>query len=169
MTRIEHRSKKHNWETPPDLFGVINDKFRFTLDLCAEPSTAKVHSFYTEAQDAFKQSWGGTCWMNPPYGRDVSRWLQEAVIRTQAGGCAIVALVAARPGTVYWSDWVWPFADVTFITGRLRFWEDGAPARDPAPFESALLHYRARPVLRTTPGSSYRVTHWDPKSGDCLP
>jgi hypothetical protein len=46
-----------HWETPPEIFGPLDQEFSFTLDPCATPETAKCREFFTENQDGLEQSW----------------------------------------------------------------------------------------------------------------
>jgi hypothetical protein len=39
------------WETPPELFDRLDHVFRFSLDPCALPGTAKCARFFTPADD----------------------------------------------------------------------------------------------------------------------
>lgn len=66
------------WETPQRLFDQLNDRFRFEVDVCALPSNAKCPTYFTPEQDGLKQVWKGVCWMNPPYGRAIGKWIKKA-------------------------------------------------------------------------------------------
>ena len=136
-----------DWETPPDLFDALDAEFEFTLDVCASPKTAKVARYFTEVDDGLAQDWNGErCWMNPPYGRDVYRWVEKA--STQTGG-VVVALLYARTDTRWWHDHVWdgdlhaPRAgvEIRFLCGRVRFGLDGDFGR-PAPAPSVIVIFR---------------------------
>jgi len=80
--RIMMSSRKSDWETPPEIFNIVNQIFDFDLDVCATQANSKVpDNFISPEQDAFKVSWTlktrgrlstnkpATCWMNPPYGK----------------------------------------------------------------------------------------------------
>lgn len=71
------------WATPQDLFNKLNTVFSFDLDVCALPENAKCERYFTPEADGLKQEWRGTCWMNPPYGREISDWIQKAVLATK--------------------------------------------------------------------------------------
>ena len=64
-------SKDQTWETPIDFFNKVNEEFNFDIDVCATEATAKCDMYYTPEIDGLKQEWKGTCWMNPPYGREI--------------------------------------------------------------------------------------------------
>lgn len=50
---------REDWETPQDLFRQYDDRFHFTLDVCATEKTAKCQRFFTKEQNALLQEWGG--------------------------------------------------------------------------------------------------------------
>ena len=79
-------SKYDDWETPQELFDEWNRKFRFDVDVCANASNAKCAKYFTPEQDGLKQEWRGACWCNPPYGRQIGKWIRKAYESVQGGG-----------------------------------------------------------------------------------
>lgn len=76
---VHYSSKTVIWETPQDLFDRLNAMHGFTLDVCALPENAKCAKYFTPEVDGLKQDWSGeVCWMNPPYGREIGRWIAKA-------------------------------------------------------------------------------------------
>lgn len=136
-------SEHHSWETPPEVFAPLDSEFRFTLDVCATNGASRCEAWFTPDQDGLAQDWGRErCWLNPPYGRDVGKWIAKAS-RAAAAGALVVALVYARTDTRWWHDYVWdaechaPRAgvEVRFLKGRVWFLRDGrraAPATAPS-------------------------------------
>lgn len=37
-----------------------------------------VHVTTRGSRDGLAQTWEGVCWMNPPYGRQIGKWMQKA-------------------------------------------------------------------------------------------
>ena len=74
------------WSTPDDLFGELSRDFDFDLDACASPTNAKCPRYFTKEQDALRQSWHGTVWMNPPYGDEILPFMQKAYEESVAVG-----------------------------------------------------------------------------------
>jgi hypothetical protein len=73
--------------------------------------------------------------VNPPYGRGLSRWIAKAHQEIdQDNAQTVVALIPARTDTAYWHEHVATNADVFFLRGRLKFGQGGQSA----PFPSAL-------------------------------
>lgn len=134
--KVHYSSNKHTWETPQDFFDKLNTLFNFTLDACAEDCTAKVDKYYTEADDALIQKWGGVVWCNPPYGREQGKFVRKALEEYVQNKSTIVLLIPARPDTKLWQDIIFPNAtQICFLRGRLRF----GNSKDSAPFPSALV------------------------------
>jgi phage N-6-adenine-methyltransferase len=77
-TELMFSSKTDMWETPKDLFEKLNSVHNFTLDVCAIKENAKCKKYFTPEIDGLKQEWKGTCWMNPPYGREIGKWVAKA-------------------------------------------------------------------------------------------
>lgn len=64
---------------------------------------------------------------NPPYGREIGKWVQKAYEEAQ-GGTPIVLLIPARTDTSYFHDYIYGKAEIRFIRGRLRFTDDDGNA-----------------------------------------
>lgn len=133
---VHFSSKTDLWPTPQELFDELNAEFAFTLDVCATPDNTKCQRFFSPVDDGLKQTWTGTCWMNPPYGREIGRWMRKAYESAQAGAL-VVTLVPARTDTEWWHEWA-SKGEVRFIRGRVRF----GSAKASAPFPSAIVIFR---------------------------
>ncbi len=76
---VHYLSANDEWETPQDLFDVLNAEFKFELDVCALGSSAKCKRYFTPDDDGLTKDWGkGRCWMNPPYGDAIRNWVAKA-------------------------------------------------------------------------------------------
>jgi len=104
MESIHFRSDDVTWETPDDLFAVLNQEFHFDLDVCAEASTAKCEHYFTPEIDGLSEQWQGVCWMNPPYERQISKRMSKAYESAQGGAATVVCLVPPRTDTEWWRD-----------------------------------------------------------------
>lgn len=136
MDKVLFTSNKSDWETPPELFNLLNTQYHFTLDVCATEQNAKCKNYITPKQDAFVQPWTGVCWMNPPYGRSIGLWVKRAY-ESSLKGATVVCLLPARTDTAWWHDYVLPYAEITFIRGRLKF----VGAENNAPFPSVITAF----------------------------
>ena len=110
-------SKTDLWGTPQDLFDELDAEFHFDLDVCALPENAKCERYYTPEQDGLVQEWEGVCWCNPPYGRQIGKWVKKA----SECGETVVMLVPARTDTKWFHDYIYGKAEVRFLRGRLHF------------------------------------------------
>ena len=137
-------SRKDTWCTPQDFFDRLNDEFHFTLDTAATDKSAKCSRYYTPKTDGLSQPWTveqGAVFCNPPYGRNISKWVEKASKESKYG-TTIVLLLPARTDTAYFHDYICGQADIRFLRGRLRFTdENGTPAAHPAPFPSMVVVY----------------------------
>jgi phage N-6-adenine-methyltransferase len=123
------------WETPREFFEAVDKIFHFDLDVCATQANAKCGRYFTKEENGLAMDWKGICWMNPPYGREISLWVQKAYESSLHNGTVIVCLLPARTDTRWWHDYVMGYAQgAMFIKGRLRFSGKGS-----APFPSALV------------------------------
>ena len=125
------------WETPQDFFDKLNEEFHFDLDVCALPENAKCEKYFTPEQDGLSKEWHGTCWMNPPYGRNIGAWVQKAYETSVHTGGTVVCLLPARTDTAWWHDYAMK-GEVRFIRGRLKF----GGSKNSAPFPSAVVGFR---------------------------
>jgi phage N-6-adenine-methyltransferase len=102
------------WATNQTDFDAWHAESDFTIDLAAEPKTAKLARFYTPADDALTQSWAGERgFLNPEYSRGrLERWLGKVWQEVSKGGCELVAaLVPHDASTRWWRMWVRALAD----------------------------------------------------------
>lgn len=132
-TDLHFSSKTDLWATPADFFDTINNEFNFTVDVCANSENAKCTTFFTIEDDGLKQKWKGVCWMNPPYGREIGRWMKKAY-DSSLSGATVVCLVPARTDTAWWHDYAMK-GEYRLIRGRLKF----GGHKNSAPFPSALV------------------------------
>ena len=137
------------WATPPELFAEWDARYHFTLDVCATASNAKCERYFTRADNALAQIWEGACWMNPPYGREIGNWVAKAADSAYRPDTIVVCLIPVRTDTAWWQRYVEPFAEVTFLAGRVRFNAAGS-----APFPSCVAVFpqqfpQLRPVAET--------------------
>jgi len=136
---VHFSSKTDLWATPQDLFDRLHAVHGFTLDVCATPENAKCSRYYTSEIDGLTQDWkDNVCWMNPPYGREIGRWVKKAYEATFTNGqhvAKVVCLLPARTDTAWWHDYIIPHGKIEFLRGRLKF---GGHSNS-APFPSAIV------------------------------
>ena len=132
-------SERSDWETPPEIFGPVQKEFKLELDVCATKKNALLPEFFTPEQDGLSKDWAPKkCWMNPPYGKQISRWVKKAY-EESLKGALVVCLVPARTDTAWWHDYC-AKGEVRFYRGRIKFLIAGERKKGfCAPFPSALV------------------------------
>ncbi len=138
MNSVHFSSQTPEWETPQSLFDTLNNTYHFTLDPCATPQNAKCARFFTKEQDGLSQTWTGTVFLNPPYGREIGKWIQKAY-ESSLAGATVVCLLPARTDTRWFHTYCLQ-GSITFLRGRLKF----GKARSSAPFPSMLVVFPGR-------------------------
>ena len=137
------------WSTPLWLYNLLDKEFGFETDVCATPENAKCKRFFTKETDGLSQDWDGICWMNPPYGREITNWMRKA--RDSANeGATIVCLV---PGA-YETEWFWSSLkeDEVRLIGPGRVKWTGMTS---ATFPSAVI------ILRPPKKRTNKIVSWE--------
>ena len=139
LNRCLFSSATGEWETPQDVFDALNEEFGpFDLDPCATPENAKCPNYYTKEQNGLAQPWWGKVFVNPPYGRDIKRWVRRCWATAGLSSELVVALIPSRTDTAWWHDFVMKAGEIRFIRGRLKF----GGAEHGAPFPSCIVVWR---------------------------
>lgn len=135
--------------TSPEVFGPLDVRFAFDLDVAAAPHNAKCVRFFTVNDDGLNQSWrGARVWCNPPYS-DIAPWVEKAWSEHEATQIIVMLLPANRTEQAWWQTMIEPYRDrpgsplhTEFLPGRLRFLRPGQTAIGPnerPPFGCVLL------------------------------
>lgn len=173
--KVYHTSKDQAWGTPQALFDLMHKTYQFTLDVCADPLSAKCPDWLGEDINSLTCDWWGRVFMNPPYNQ-TSKFMKKMAQEYQTGHITLgVALVAARPDTQWFWDAVSHATEILFLKGRLKFEQyginatgDGKPpvfavTTNSAPFPSCLIGFD---VLEAPPVP--RIGWWDWKHDQML-
>jgi phage N-6-adenine-methyltransferase len=133
---IHFSSKTDLWATPQDLFDRMNQEFGFNVDVCANKENAKCVRFFDKEIDGLLQDWRDlVCWMNPPYGREIGKWVHKAAT---GGAETVVCLLPARTDTRWFHEYILGKAEIRFIKGRLKF----GGSKNSAPFPSMIVIFK---------------------------
>ena len=131
-----------DWATPQALFDELNSEFNFVLDAAASSTNHKAAKWLgldhenVECRDGLAVDWsiyGGAVYLNPPYGRGLRYWVNKAF--NESRNQIVVMLLPARTDTFWFHEWIYPYAEIRFIKGRLKY---GA-GTSPAPFPSMIV------------------------------
>lgn len=144
-TKTMFSSATEEWGTPPDLFDKLDQTYHFTLDAAASPENFKCEKYYSKTNNGLTRSWKGeVVFCNPPYGREIGKWVQKCWEECFYNGTKIVLLVPARTDTNWFHDFIYTRTHnnirYEFIKGRLKFIQRGE-IKNSAPFPSMLVYY----------------------------
>jgi site-specific DNA-methyltransferase (adenine-specific) len=137
---VRTASKSMTWETPTDWINYVGLEFAPTLDPCCEHETAKCEKHFTPKEDGLAQSWKNErVFMNPPYGKELAKWMKKAFEEARDNGALVVCLVPARVDNTWWHKYAMQ-GEIRFPKGRLKFGNASASA----PFPVAIVIFRPR-------------------------
>lgn len=154
-------SKNPNWETPKWLILLCTEIFHLEIDAASSDRNAKFGKCLTEKDDSLEDiSWSTkiakkyNCanikrrfWLNPPYGRQIPKWVKKVCKEVEELE-EVLVLLPARTDTK-WFKKIQTVARVTyFLEGRLTFLDNDYCSLfgledikgEPAPFPSVLIY-----------------------------
>jgi hypothetical protein len=122
-------SLRGDWKTPRALYQALDAEFCFDYDPC--PVRPKI--------DGLESDWRKVNFVNPPYGREITKWIQKGYEESLKGKI-VVFLLPSRTDTRWWHDYIMKANEIRFIRGRLKFDDQ----KNPAPFPSAIVVFRTK-------------------------
>lgn len=145
------------WRTPKELYDYLNEEFDFTLDPCTDPDNHLGTPKFYVGEEGLDTSWDNErVFMNPPYGREVTKWIKKAFEEVAYGACRVaVILLASRTDTKWFHDYC-AKGEIWFLKGRLKF----SDHKDSAPFPSMLVIFRPDRIGYVPP--SAQILHTSP-------
>ena len=132
-------SRLAEWTTPTHVVQLILHVLRTVdLDPCSNSSVnpnIPAERFYTKAENGLNKRWEGRVFMNPPYGREISKWVHKLHEEYQDHRVTeALALLPARTDTRWFR--ILRMYPICFIKGRLKF----GNATNSAPFPSVVAY-----------------------------
>lgn len=125
--KVHFSSQKLDWQTPKDVYDKLDDEFHFDFDPCPVNPTF----------DGLSIEWGDSNFVNPPYGREIGRWVKkgyEEYLKCKT----VVFLVPSRTDTKWWHEYLMNADEIRFIKGRIKFGD----SKNSAPFPSAIVIFK---------------------------
>jgi DNA N-6-adenine-methyltransferase (Dam) len=158
--RIDPKTTSVEWYTPESIFARLG--LEFALDVCAPPGGLPwipAKRSFSRDEDGLAQPWTGVVWMNPPYGREIGKWMGKLAVHGDG-----MALVFTRSDTAWWQEAIRQADAVCFIRGRLRFIRGSDRTQPPgvSPAPSVLFAYGptcTRALLKANLGPTLLVPH----------
>ena len=93
-------SDKQDWGTPPLFIEWIEKeliKGPIDLDVCAHEDNNKCDRYFTIEDDALSQTWYcENAWMNPPFGRDLPKFIDKAIEEIEEGNARNVWILDSK-------------------------------------------------------------------------
>jgi len=137
---------RDDWETPDALIDTLRREFgTFGLDPCANADNKKAENWFGPGSPLFEDGlavpwFGGSAYVNPPYGRGVvEKWVEECWFEVACGRMElVVALLPASTSAGWWHQWVMQATEIRLLKGRVRF--KGAPSA--ATWDSVIVIWR---------------------------
>jgi len=125
FTENKFKTENQSWETPDELFNILNEEFLFDIDVAANNNNKKCDKFINEKKNALIKEWEGTCWLNPPYGgkreNSLKNWVKRAFEQSRKKNCVVVMLIPARTNTIWWHEYIMRAKEIRLIRGRPKF------------------------------------------------
>ena len=155
---VTHKGVTNTWFTPEYIIKPLGE---FDLDPCTQTfrpyDTAKRHICEDNGEDGLLAPWDGRVWLNPPYGKSITPWLDKMAHHGNG-----IVLVFNRTET-RWAQMALEFCDgVNFLSGRVAFIPsepEMRKSRDNAGTGSMLLAFGKENVesIRVHPGIIFQT------------
>lgn len=105
-----------HWQTPQWLYDKLDKEFHFDFDPCP------LHADF----DGLKVEWGKSNFVNPPYCRSQKGkagkddFIKKAYHEWRKGKTCVL-LIPAATGTRAFHKYIYPYAEIRFLEGRIAF------------------------------------------------
>lgn len=161
-TDVHFSSKNSEWQTPQELYDALDMCYGFSLDVACNINNCLAKKGYCvdNGYNALERDWNDDCeymgmkksfFLNPPYNRQIGKWVKKAYEEGQKG-VTTVCLLPARTDTKWFQDYC-SEGEVWFIKGRVKFFNPDTPdIVAAAPFPSCIVIFG--------PGSTKMVGFW---------
>lgn len=113
-------SKSIEYSTPKTIVEPLIKEFEITTDVCASKLNHKLPKYWTKEDNSLNKDWIGNCWMNPPFDRNLSKWVKKAHNEAIINGGTKVCLIPVRSNTKWWAETMID-AEIRFINGEVNF------------------------------------------------
>lgn len=135
------------WYTPQHILDRVYSVIgRPDLDPCCNrhgPANVAAKDYCRlPERDGLAEPWHGNIYLNPPYGRDIGKWIDKACAEYLAGNTrAMIALVPVKCDTQWWAKMAGTALCWCAIRGRLSFSAPGSDGggRNTGTFASAAV------------------------------
>ena len=111
------------WYTPQYLLQRVYKVFPVSLDPCSnDKQTVNAEIHYTKEVDGLSMPWCGCVFMNPPYGREIGKWVTKFLEEWNNGNVQnAILLVPVKTDTNWWYKLSEYLSCWCAIYGRVKF------------------------------------------------
>ena len=132
-------SDSEEWYTPQHIIDSVIELFgEIDLDPCSNSKinpNVKAGQYYTQNDNGLEKPWHGKIYMNPPYGRVISDWVEKVCAEHKIGNLTdAILLLPARTDTA-WMAKLREFPRC-YVRGRLKF----SGSENSAPFPNVVVY-----------------------------
>lgn len=139
---VHFSSASPEWYTPQHILEASKAVlYEIDCDPCSNSKKspnvpARVH--YTKEDDGLSKVWYGSVFLNPPYGNEISDWVERLVCLYEQGDVTdAIALLPARTDTQWFHLLCSQRPVLCFVKGRLKF----SAHENSAPFPSVVAYF----------------------------
>lgn len=147
---------RQEWETPSDLFGVLDREFGFDLDVCATAANTKHPVFISPSCNALKKNmpWlflKSRGWLNPGFANPMP-WCEKAHTEVQRDPTNLVVQIGLVSVSAAW----WRFActhasEIRLLSPRPQFVAPPGIKQTSNPRESVIIVWRKKTEVNPPP------------------
>ena len=144
---VHHTSKTNEWYTPDEVITYVKYLYEtIDLDPCTNSKTnpnVKATAYFDIFDNGLEKDWFGSVYVNPPYGREIGKWVDKCLHEYASNHVEEILLLAPARVDTKWFAKIAGFHWCS-ISGRLKF-KSSSGERNPAPFPSAMIYIGYRP------------------------
>ena len=125
--------KSNDVATPKSLYDILNAEFKFDFDPC--PFCHDISKW-----NGLEIDWKKSNFVNPPYGKEISKWTKKAIVEMRKGNSSVF-LITARTSSKYWMETIYRYAkEIRFLKTGVFF--EGFDQKCPLPL--AIIVYDSK-------------------------
>ncbi len=142
--------KKGRFGTSPWSLESLVEEFGLQVDYAADSKNRCLLRYITKAQDALNMQWQWDGWLNPPYEHQ-KEWIEHAISQVVRWKITVVMLLWVHTEAKYFQENIMQIqadgisligqkhkTELRYIRGKVRYWNDGKPAKERAFFGSCI-------------------------------
>lgn len=139
---------RDKWQTPVDLFALLDSRYHFIIDLAASRENAKCERCFTEEDDCTVMSWPrsdeGWCFLNPPFSQ-MALFMAKVHDEHRLGSNVVVVMPGHRHEQGWFHRYVLPVASKVMVPfGRIAYYNPDGVKKSSPEFPSFVVEYNVK-------------------------